>query len=293
MIMKFAVRRMSTLIGLAALAAALLPAGSGTALADPPEVQTSLSSPTVVPGGSVTVTETVTNVHGFTILNPEVLLFTSPTALPSYTTLTGCGGATGPCTTVTDGGGHPIGYEAPTGSIGGFGSETVTFTLAIAADAVGGPQTIQGELSASNYGTPVVDGPVLTINTKADVAVDLTATPRLGLLVPSLDFAVKVSDQGPDILRSATVTTSLPPGLSGTSSSCAHSSGSVACTFGTVSNGGHATQHFSVPLSLLTLGIPFSFTATRTASNPVDPNPANDSATVQCTVVTPLLVSCN
>jgi hypothetical protein len=45
--------------------------------------------------------------------------------------------------------------------------------------------------------------------------------------------------------------------------------------------------------SLLTLCLPCTVTATRTASAPADPNPANDSATRTCTVITSLIINCD
>jgi hypothetical protein len=273
------------------LAAVVLAAGTAMVTApathaDPPEVAVSVSPATVSPGDSVTVTVTLTNVHSFTILQPYARILSKPGALPSYTTLEGCSGATGACTTFDDG------YQAPVGSLSGGASATVGFTLKISPTAPGGAQTLQGQLFGSNYATSPVDGPTLTILTKADVAVALTGTPRLGLLVPAIEFHVAVTNLGPATLGSATITTSLPPGLSATSTDCAPSAGSVACGFGKLPSGSGDGAGFRIPLKLLGIGLPYTFTARRTASSPQDPNPANDSATIQCTVVTPLLVTC-
>jgi uncharacterized repeat protein (TIGR01451 family) len=240
----------------------------------------------------VTVTVTLTNVHGFTILQPYARILSKPGVLPSYTTLQSCTGAIGACTTFGDSSG-PIGYQAPVGSLSGYASTTVGFTLKISPSPPAGGQTIQGQLFGSNYATNPVDGPTLTILTQADVAVAMTGTPRLGLLVPSIEFHVAVTNLGPATLSSATITTPLPPGLSATSSNCTPTTGSVACGFGSLPSGSGASAEFSVPLNLLNIGLPYTFTARRTASTPQDPNPANDTATVQCTVVTPLLVTCS
>jgi hypothetical protein len=48
-----------------------------------------------------------------------------------------------------------------------------------------------------------------------------------------------------------------------------------------------------VPVGLLTLGLPYSLTATRAVSSPTDPVAANDHATRTCTVVTSLIISCH
>lgn len=275
----------------AILAAGMVLVTTPATHADPPEVVVSVSSSTASPGDSVTVTVKLTNVHSFTILQPEARILSKPGVLPSYTTLESCSGAIGACTTFNDGSG-PVGYRAPVGSLSGGASTTVGFTLKISPSAPGGAQTLQGQLFGSNYATSPVDGPTLTILTQADVAVALTGMPRLGLLVPTIDFHVAVTNLGPATLSSATITTSLPPGLSATSTDCTPSTGSVACSFGNLPSGSGSSAGFRVPLALLSIGLPYTFTARRTASSPQDPNPANDSATIQCTVVTPLLVTC-
>jgi hypothetical protein len=45
-------------------------------------------------------------------------------------------------------------------------------------------------------------------------------------------------------------------------------------------------------VGLLDIGIPFQFSAARSASTPTDPNAANDAAADTCTVVSVLLASC-
>ncbi|MEZ0092469.1 hypothetical protein [Streptacidiphilus sp. EB129] len=70
-------------------------------------------------------------------------------------------------------------------------------------------------------------------------------------------------------------------------------SGHVICTLGALADGASTTRTFTVPIGLLTLGWPYAVTATRTASTPVDPNPANDSATRTCTIVTSLIINCS
>lgn len=264
---------------------------SEAALADEPEVEISVSPAAASPGDTITVTEKLTNVHGFTILGAHARLLSNPGALTSYTTLEGCAGAVGACSTFTDGS-DPVGYQAPVGSISGGGSATVVFTLKISPTATGGARVLQGTLFGSNYATFPIDGPTLTVITEADVSVRLTAMPRLGLLVPRIQFTVAISNHGPATVSSAQIRTALPPGLSATSSACTPGTGSVTCPFTGLAAGANASAQFNVPLSLLTIGVPYTFTATRTASAPGDPVAGNDSSSVRCTVVTPLLVSC-
>ncbi|WP_248958879.1 hypothetical protein [Sphaerisporangium perillae] len=274
-----------------AIAMVMSPLLATPASADPPEVALALSASQVNAGDPVTVTVTVTNIHSFTVLNATARVFTTPAALPSYAALTGCTGAIGACTTVSDASG-PIGFQAPVGALSGGASATVAFTLEIGQDAEPGEQAFQGELRGSNYASEIVTGPVLTIVSEADAAVSLTATPRLALLVPKIEFTVRVTDNGPGVLRHATVTTPLPAGLSAVSGDCGTGSGTVTCTIGQVGLGATVTRKFSVPVGLLNIGVPYTFTATRTASDPADPVAANDAGQVRCTVVSVVLVNC-
>lgn len=284
---------------LAALAAAGVVAVGTPAAADTPQVALTVSPSTVTPGDTVTVTETVANINGFTILQPKVKLFGSPATLTDYTSLTSCdAGPGGTCGTVTDGDGNPIGYQAVLGSaLGGFQQAVITFTLTVNPTADSSVDTLQGQLSGANYDTGVVDGPSLTVDARADLAVKLTGTPvhsgLLGLTL-TLDFAVTVTNNGPGTVRAATVTATVQPGLHANSgSSCTSTSGGAVCTFGTIAPGKKATATFSVPGGLLDIGLPFRFQASRTSSTPVDPNSANDSSAQTCTVVSVLLASCS
>lgn len=289
---RFPLRRTITVAGLTVLTAAASAVAATSAQASP-EVELSVSTSTVHPGDTVTVTETVTNNNGFTVLQPTARLFSTPDVLTSYTALVSCTGAAS-CTTVDNGGG-PIGYQAvlsdalaPLG-----GSATVGFTFQISPGAPDLVETLQGQLSGSNYASALVDGPMLTVEASADAAVSVTATPKFGLLVSRLNFAVKVANSGPGTLRNATITTTLPGSLSATGSgTCTPVPGQVTCTVAQLAQGASTTLNFSVPLNLLSIGLPYTFTSTRTGSDSVDPNPANDSDSTTCTVITPLLVSC-
>lgn len=286
-------RRTTFTVAVAALAVAgfAVPSAATT-----PEVAIAVSPSTAQPGDTVTVTETVTNVNGFTILQPKAKLFSTPDALPGFATLAGCdAGPGGSCGTVTDGNGNPVGFQAVFGSaLGGNASAVATFTLTLRADDNSAVETLEGELAGANYDTGVVPGPTLTINALADVAVGLTgAAQKNGLLSLQLDFTVSVTNNGPAAVRSATVTATVPDGLRVSSTSCTASGDTVVCPFGAVPAGGRATATFSVPAGLLDIGLPYTFTARRTSSSPTDPNGANDSAATTCTVVSVLLAGCS
>ncbi|MYS22292.1 40-residue YVTN family beta-propeller repeat-containing protein, partial [Streptomyces sp. DvalAA-14] len=127
----------------------------------------------------------------------------------------------------------------------------------------------------------------------ADVAVSLAASPAPALLGAHIDYTLTLADQGPGAASSTTVTVNLPTPLKATSSDCAATAGKVTCSAGPLAAGARTTRHFSVPIGVLSLDLPYSVTATRTASSPADPNPANDRATRTCTVVTSLLINCS
>lgn len=127
----------------------------------------------------------------------------------------------------------------------------------------------------------------------ADVAIGLTARPQLGVLVPALAYTVRVTNAGPADIRTVLVEATLPAGLTGAQSeNCVTSvPGKVSCTFSSVRSGATATANFRLPLRLLKIG-KITVVASRVSSLPADPNPANDTASVSCEVVGPVLVVC-
>jgi uncharacterized repeat protein (TIGR01451 family) len=288
------IRQAVTVTALVALTAAGVLAIQASASADQPEVVVTSSASTVTPGDTVTVTETVTNINGFTILGESARLFSSADPITSYTSLVSCDpGPGGSCDTVLDGDGNPIGYEAALGTaLGGGQSATVTFTLTVDPAASSATETLQGQLFGVNYATGRVDGDTLTVNARADLGVTLTGAPHMALLASNLVFTVKVANTGPGSLTTGKVTATVPTGLRITSTGCAVSGSTAVCSFGPLASGHSATATFSVPVGLLDIGIPFQFSAHRTSSSPTDPNADNDASSTTCTVVSVLLASC-
>lgn len=127
----------------------------------------------------------------------------------------------------------------------------------------------------------------------ADLSVALTATPHPALLGATITLTVSVTNHGPGALTSGTVTATLPAPMTAASSTCATAPGTVTCTLPALASGAASIQSFTVPIALLTLGIPYTVTATRTASTPADPNPANDTASRTCTIITSLIINCH
>ncbi|MET0134059.1 MAG: hypothetical protein ABW215_10755 [Kibdelosporangium sp.] len=282
--------RLGPLVMVAAMAAAWLAAIP--ALADPVEVEAAVVPEDLEPGVAFTVTETVHNVHQFSVLNPTLRLFGTPAPLPSYAELVGCAGADAICATV-DGPDGPIGFQAILpGALSGFESATVVFTLRVKADAVAAGYALQGQLLGRNYGIAPQDVASLTVVDEADAAVGLTATPNFGLLVPRLEVTVRVTNNGPARLRSTEVRGALTQGLSSNAGSECTGGAQPVCAFGELASGASATGSFSVPLGLLHIGLSDRISASKASSSPADPVPGNDSAGTTCTVTTPLLVGC-
>lgn len=286
-------RRVVTTGVIAALLGGGLAATGTPAFADTPTVQitVTVSPDSAGPGATATVVEKVTNPNGFSILQPTANLFSTPDAITSYSTLSSCDAGTGgSCTTTGNG------YEAIFGqAIGGNASATAVFVLAIDPSFTNTVvETLEGQLVATNFVSDVVPGQTLTVNPKADLAVSMTGTPDPGLLSLSLDFTIRVTNDGPSPLVSSTVTVNVPDGLDvrGSGTCVATSTGAV-CPVNGLAPGATAKATFSVPIGLLDIGIPFTFTATRTKSVPPDPNPANDSASVSCLAVSVLLANCS
>lgn len=188
----------------------------------------------------------------------------------------GAGGGGG--VNVVPGGGQTGGA----GGSGGGGSSLVSGTVP------GSPSSVTDGVNAGN-GLVVFTFP----NPKADIDVDVTAQPHLGILVPYLTYTLTAHNTGPDAVTSATLTATLPTGATATdlSPGCTTTTDTVTCSYGAIANGSNSAKSFRVPLHLLSLGH-VSVTGTRTASAPADPNSANDSATATCTVVSVVLAIC-
>lgn len=117
----------------------------------------------------------------------------------------------------------------------------------------------------------------------ADLAVDVAA--RSMLLIPGARYDVTVTNHGPDPLESATVVVRFDrKTLPSSSAPCAldTTAGTLTCTFGPIAPGGTATKSSFVTFFLSSTPVMVGATATRTASVPADPNPANDSDDADC-----------
>jgi Domain of unknown function DUF11 len=259
----------------------------------PPVSQLSVSPSTAHPGDVVTVIQILTNKGLRPLLQPAGRLFSKPAGLASYTELVGCDPQVA-CSMVSNSG--VIGFQ---GLLAGpisprLGTSVISYRFRILPDAPDLEETLQGQLFGLGFVSEILDGVThLIVDAHSDAAVSVTATPQTGLLQRNIDFAVTVLNNSPGLLRNATITTVLPSGVSAAASGpCLPVIGQMICTVPTLAKGASTTMHFTVPLQLLSIGLPYTFTSSRTASVSRDLNPANDAASRSCTVITPLLVNC-
>ena len=164
-----------------------------------------------------------------------------------------------------------------------------TITATAPAEAAG---TVNVTVTAPG-GTSAITGVDQYTYAAADVAVTMSAVGSPGLPSGDITYTVTVTNNGPSALTSATITAPLPTPMAAESSECSTANQAVTCSIGALASGASTTRTFTVPVGLLTIGIPYAVTATRTASAPTDPNPANNSATRTCTILTSLIISCD
>ncbi|MEW2516568.1 hypothetical protein [Actinacidiphila alni] len=128
----------------------------------------------------------------------------------------------------------------------------------------------------------------------ADAAVTLTATPHFDLLAPSLVYTVSVHNNGPDTLASGQVTVRVADVLTPASGGgCTVNPGSAVCPVGPVAAGATQSRVVTLPINPVTVALTIRATATITAASATDPDPSNNTETVDCTYLTALDVHCS
>ncbi|AZK92457.1 MULTISPECIES: DUF11 domain-containing protein [Streptomyces] len=277
----------------AALAALALAAGAGLAVPQAAHAVSSISvsSTTVAAGDTFTISFNGTADVDTPGAGENFYAGSSTLGrLSDFTTIVACTGNTAPCTST-----FGIGQRVPLGDLTAGGAFSGTITLRVNPETPAGSFVLGYQLYGNRGGEATVYEPAITVTDPppADLAVGVTAQPHLGILVPYLTYTLTAHNTGPDAVTSATVTATLPPGASATGlpAGCTTGTGTVTCTYGTIANGAGAAKSFRVPLHLFSLG-QVTVTGTRTASTPADPNPANDTDSATCTVVSVLLATC-
>ncbi|WP_086679196.1 DUF11 domain-containing protein [Amycolatopsis pretoriensis] len=275
---------------MAALATAFI-ALAPAAQAETPTSAVDVSTTTVVPGQTFTVTQTIHNDRDFTVTFAKGAIYGNPTAITDVVDVVSC-------TNTTAVGCFQAGssYRAAFGDLEAGGTKTTVWTLKVKDTAAPGQFTLQHQFVGDNYAFDILDGPVMTIAdpaTQADVKVGLAATGHGGLNA-RIDYTVTVTNNGPAAASGIRVVATYASGLSyasGTGCARAGSTRNVNCDVASLAPGASATAKFSVNGGLLALGS-YTTTAVRTASSPADPNGANDSASKTCSALTGLIVTC-
>lgn len=271
-----------------AVAGTALVAVPGTAGAATPTSAVEVSSTSLKPGDTFTVTQTVYNAASFTIVGGKATLFgKGPVTLPDQFDLVSCTGAIA-CFPLD------IEFRGALGNVPSGESRTVEFTFQVREDASVTSIPLQHQFLGDEYSFELLDGPTLTIAPQiADITVSLNATAR-GLLKSRVTYTVTVKNDGPAAASGVRVTATYPAGLVyAGSSNCSRTAGTstVTCDIASLASGASATRTFAADAGLLTVGSLVA-TAERTASTPLDPNAANDRASRTCTALTSLLVRC-
>nr|WP_225955814.1 DUF11 domain-containing protein [Amycolatopsis lexingtonensis] len=283
-------RRTTILSAVAALATAFFAIAPAAQAADPSSAVT-VSTTSVVPGQTFTVTQTIHNDRDFTVTFAKGAIYGNPTAITDVVDVVSC-------TNTTAVGCFQAGssYRAAFGDLEAGGTRTTVWTLRVKDTAAPGQFTLQHQFVGDNYAFDILDGPVMTVGqqvTQADVKVALAATGHGGLNA-RIDYTVTVTNDGPSAATGIRVVATYASGLSYASGTgCAHvgTTRSVNCDVASLASGASATAKFSVNGGLLALGS-YTTTAVRTASSPTDPNAANDSASKTCSALTGLIVTC-
>ncbi|MYS87497.1 IPT/TIG domain-containing protein [Embleya scabrispora] len=274
--------------------------------------------------GSTAVAFGTTSATSFTVVDDTTILATAPPGAPGtvHVTVTGPGGTSATSAadrytyaaapTVTsigpDSGPEAGGTVVSITGTDLAGATGVTFGPGRPATSVSctatsctvtappGPGAGRVDVRVSTAGGTSASNPAdryTYIASTADVAVALRATGVPSLFNAHIDYTITVTNRGPDTLGSATVTAPLPVPMTATSPDCAVVNRTVTCTVGPLAKGAATTRHFTAPVGLLGLGLAYEVTASRTASAPADPNPADDNSSASCTVITSLLILCS
>ena len=211
------------------------------------------------------------------------------------------GGATG--VTLTDPLPSGVGFVSATASQGTCGLTGSTVTCALGPIPALAAATVTLNVTAPSSSAVVTNSatvtenevdPVPTDNTAAattfvngaDMSVTAAASPSPAPAGSLLTYTLTVNNAGSAIATGATVTDTLPQGITvqsvgTTRGSCSQGAGAVTCPLGTLAVGGTATVTIVVvPTGLVPK---LADVATVTATNP-DPNPGNNTAALQTTV---------
>jgi uncharacterized repeat protein (TIGR01451 family) len=128
-----------------------------------------------------------------------------------------------------------------------------------------------------------------TVNPSADLSLSKSDAPDPAQVGQLLTYTLTAQNHGPSSATGATVTDTLPTGVSYVSAtpsqgSCSQSSGTVTCALGTIANGASA----SVDIKVTPQNEGSLTNQASVRSDVTDPDPSNDSASADTTVSTPI-----
>jgi uncharacterized repeat protein (TIGR01451 family) len=239
-------------------------------------------------GSDITYTITLTN------SGPSAASAVSLTdSTPANTTFVSESQTTGPAFSCSNPAAGGTGTTTCTIGLFPVGTATFSITLHIAAATPTGTVITNTANVSSTTADPNPTGnnpsanTTVTASPNADLSITKTAAPGPYGTGQPLTYTIVVSNGGPSAAAAVTVTDTLPPGTTLSSSTPAGAcSGTtvVTCNAGTITNGGTAT--FTLTVTLPSTTGPLTNTAVVSASpaNP-DPNPGNNTATSTITVV--------
>jgi uncharacterized repeat protein (TIGR01451 family) len=172
-------------------------------------------------------------------------------------------------------------------------NQTVTLTISATVLATGTyDATASRTASTPADSNPANDSVMVTVTpvTSADIQITNAvnnATPSVG---QSVSFTVTAKNLGPAVASGVQVTDKLPAGygsVGGSANQGPYNGGSGLWSIGTLSV--NQTVTLTLTGTVLATG-PYAATASRTASTPADPNPANDSVMVTVTPAAMLVI---
>lgn len=241
------------------------------------------------PGEAVTATITFTFTN--TSSNNPVLKYSA--GLLSHFNVEACTlepGQTGGCGLV-----GTNGYRVDVGDVAPGTSTTAVLDLTVRPDHAPGAVALFQQFDADKKSTQVFTPPVtLTIVPplqEADISVDLAAASRL--LSSQVNYTLNIDNNGPGDATGVQVVVDLPTQTTNVTTlpaACTYNSATdeVTCTYSSLTTGSIRAPSFTATMGLLSIG-QLPATATRVASSPTDPNPANDTANY--TVLTSLIIT--
>lgn len=255
-----------------------------------PVLHISASPTTVNAGSNTTLTISGTSNGNYSGARIDVFSSGGPGTLPSFTSFVSCGA--GPTRSEV---GSVYRLALPNLTNGQAFSYTITLKIDAATAATSFTSKAQFYKSDNTTDGPTT-GPVITVtNPTADLL-----TYEYSNNAGQADYVLFVQNNGPATVPAATVTTTVDrtgfgtpiPDAAFDDFTCTFSGQSSTCTSTVppLAPGDSAYLHLGYNLNLLALG---TYVITNTVSSSfTDPNPANNTLTATCNVLTSLVASC-